>query len=158
MSIGTVLLIVLCNMSSFRASKVLVTLFGIELGASQVTIGVVIAMYSLLPALLAMYAGRLSDRLGVRVPMLAGSLGVAAGLLLPWLQPGLPALYASAALIGASHMFYNVSAQNLIGSLGGAEERGLRRRAKAAIEHHAPARRELERASQGLRGIAPSPA
>jgi predicted MFS family arabinose efflux permease len=123
MSIGTVLLIVLCNMSSFRASKVLVTLFGIELGASQVTIGVVIAMYSLLPALLAMYAGRLSDRLGVRAPMLAGSLGVAAGLLLPWLQPGLPALYASAALIGASHMFYNVSAQNLIGSLGGAEER-----------------------------------
>lgn len=123
MSIGTVLLIVLCNMSSFRASKVLVTLFGIELGASQVTIGIIVAMYSLLPALLAMYAGRLSDRLGVRLPMLAGSLGVTAGLLLPWLTPGLPALYASAALIGASHMFYNVSAQNLIGSLGGAEER-----------------------------------
>jgi len=123
MSIGTVLLIVLCNMSSFRASKVLVTLFGIELGASQLTIGVIVATYSLLPALLAVYAGRLSDRLGVRVPMLAGSLGVAAGLLLPWLAPGLPALYASAALIGASHMFYNVSAQNLIGSLGGAEER-----------------------------------
>ena len=123
MSIGTVLLIVLCNMSSFRASKVLVTLFGIELGASKLTIGVVIAMYSLLPALLAMYAGRLSDRLGVRLPMLAGSLGVAAGLLLPWLAPALPALYASAALIGASHMFYNVSAQNLIGSLGSAEDR-----------------------------------
>ncbi|HSD99360.1 MAG TPA: MFS transporter [Burkholderiales bacterium] len=123
MSIGTVLLIVLCNMSSFRASKVLVTLFGIELGASQIAIGVIIATYSLLPALLAVYAGRLSDRLGVRWPMLAGSLGVAAGLLLPWLAPGLPALYASAALIGASHMFYNVSTQNLIGSLGGAEER-----------------------------------
>src|SRR5574341_694266 len=123
MSIGTVLLIVLCNMSRFRASKVLVTLFGIELGASQVSIGVMIAMYALLPALLAVYAGRLSDRLGVRVPMLAGSLGVAAGLLLPWLAPGLPALYASAALIGASHMFYNVSAQNLVGSLGGKEER-----------------------------------
>ena len=37
--------------------------------------------------------------------------------------PALPALYASAALIGASHMFYNVSAQNLVGSLGGTEER-----------------------------------
>ena len=123
MSIGTLLLIVLCNMSSFRASKVLVSLFAIELGASQVIIGVIIAMYSLLPALLAVYAGKLSDRLGVRVPMLAGSLGVSAGLLLPWLSPGLPALYASAALIGASHMFYNVSAQNLVGSLGTAEER-----------------------------------
>ena len=123
MSIGTVLLVVLCNMSSFRASKVLVSLFAIELGASQLIIGVMIAMYSLLPALLAMYAGRLSDRLGVRLPMLAGSLGVTAGLLLPWLAPALPALYASAALIGASQMFYNVSAQNLIGSLGGAADR-----------------------------------
>lgn len=123
MNIGTVLLIVLFNMSSFRASKVLISLFAIELGASQITIGTMIAMYSLLPALLAVYAGKLSDRLGVRVPMLAGSLGVAAGLLVPWLSPSLPALYASAALIGASHMFYNVSAQNLVGSLGGAEER-----------------------------------
>jgi len=123
MSIGTVLIIVLCNMSSFRASKVLISLFAIELGASQFTIGVMIATYSLLPALLAMYAGKLSDRLGVRVPMLAGSLGVAAGLLLPWLSPALPALYASAALIGASHMFYNVSAQNLVGSLGSTEDR-----------------------------------
>ena len=123
MSIGTLLVIVLCNMSSFRASKVLVSLFAIELGASQVTIGLMIAMYALLPALLAVYAGKLSDRLGVRVPMLAGSLGLAAGLLLPWLAPALPTLYCSAALIGAAHMFYNVSAQNLVGSLGGAEER-----------------------------------
>jgi predicted MFS family arabinose efflux permease len=118
-----VLLIVLCNMSSFRASKVLISLFAIELGASQFTIGTMIAMYSLLPALLAMYAGKLSDRLGMRVPMLAGSLGVVAGLLLPWLSPALPTLFASAALIGASYMFYNVSVQNLVGSLGSAEER-----------------------------------
>jgi predicted MFS family arabinose efflux permease len=123
MSIGTVLMIVLCNMSSFRASKVLISLFAIELGASQFVIGTMIAMYSLLPALLAVYAGKLSDRLGVRVPMLAGSLGLAAGLLVPWLTSELPALYASAALIGASHMFYNVSAQNLVGSLGGTEDR-----------------------------------
>lgn len=123
MSIGTVLLIVLCNMSSFRASKVIVSLFAIELGASQFAIGVMIAMYSLFPALLALYAGKLSDRLGVRVPMLAGSLGISAGLLLPWLSPSLPALYASAALIGASHMMYNVSTQNLVGSLGGPEDR-----------------------------------
>lgn len=123
MSIATVLLIVLCNMSSFRASKVLVSLYAIELGASQLVIGVLIALYSVFPALLAVYAGRLSDRLGVRLPMLAGSLGVSAGLLLPWLSSSLPALYASAVLIGASHMFYNVSVQNLVGSIGGAEDR-----------------------------------
>lgn len=123
MSIATVLLIVLCNMSSFRASKVLVSLYAIELGASQLIIGVMIAVYSLLPALLALYVGRLSDRLGVRVPMLVGSLGVSLGLLLPWLFQAMWALYASAALIGAAHMMANISAQNLVGSLGGAEHR-----------------------------------
>lgn len=123
MNIGTVLLIVLCNMSSFRASKVLVSLFAIELDASQFVIGVMIAMYSLLPALLALYVGKLTDRLGVRLPMLIGSLGVTAGLLLPWMFQSMVALYASAALIGVSHMMANVSAQNLVGSLGAAEDR-----------------------------------
>ena len=123
MNIGTVLLIVLCNMSSFRASKVLVSLFAIELDASQFVIGVMIAMYSLLPALLALYVGKLTDRLGVRLPMLIGSLGVTAGLLLPWMFQSMAALYASAALIGVSHMMANVSAQNLVGSLGAAEDR-----------------------------------
>jgi MFS family permease len=123
MNIGTVFLIVLFNMSSFRASKVLVSLFAIELGAPQFIIGVMIAMYSLLPALLALYVGKLSDRLGVRIPMLIGSFGVTLGLLLPWLFESMPALYASAALIGVSHMMCNVAAQNLVGSIGGAEDR-----------------------------------
>ncbi len=123
MNIGTALLIVLFNMSSFRASKVLVSLYAIELGASQFFIGLMIAMYSLLPALLALQVGKLTDRLGVRLPMLIGSSGVALGLLLPWLFQSMAALYASAALIGVAHMMANVSAQNLVGSFGGAEHR-----------------------------------
>ena len=123
MSIGAVFLIVLCNMSSFRASKVLVSLFALELGASQFFIGLMIAMYSVFPALLAIYAGRVSDRLGVRWPMLAGSLGLAGGLFLPWLSPTVPALYASAAMIGLCMMTYNIATQNLVGSLGGPEDR-----------------------------------
>jgi predicted MFS family arabinose efflux permease len=123
MNIGTALLIVLFNMSSFRASKVLVSLYAIELGASQFFIGLMIAMYSLLPALLALQVGKLTDRLGVRLPMLIGSFGVVLGLLLPWLFQSMFALYASAALIGVAHMMANVSAQNLVGSFGGAEHR-----------------------------------
>ena len=122
MTIGTVILIVICNMSSFRASKVLISLFALELGASQFYIGIMIAMYSLLPALLAVHAGKLSDRLGVRLPMLIGSLGIVMGLAVPGLFPGVAALYVSAALIGVSHMFYNLSAQNLVGALGGPGE------------------------------------
>jgi MFS family permease len=123
MNIATVLLIVMFNMSSFRASKVLVSLYAIELGASQFIIGVMIAMYSLLPMLLALQVGKLADRLGARVPMMIGSAGVALGLLLPWAFESMAALYASAALIGVSHMMANVSAQNLVGSVGGPEDR-----------------------------------
>ena len=72
MSIYVVLLIILCNMTCWRASKVLATLFAIELGATQFHIGILVAVYSLFPMLLALYAGKLSDRLGVRLPMIAG--------------------------------------------------------------------------------------
>jgi len=123
MRIYVVFLIVLCNMTVFRGSKVLVSLFAIELGAPQFYIGILVALYSLFPMMLALYAGKLSDRLGVRAPMIAGSTGLALGLTVPYMAPGLTALYASAALIGASHVFYNVSVQNLVGTLSGAADR-----------------------------------
>ena len=123
MIIYAVLLIVLFNMASFRASKVLISLYAIELGAPQFLIGLLIALYSLFPMLLALHAGKLSDRLGVRLPIIVGSIGLAAGLLVPYLFASLTALCASAVLIGVFHMMYNVSTQNLIGSLGGPEAR-----------------------------------
>ena len=123
MSIQLVLLIVLFNMTAFRASKVLIALFAIDLGASQFLIGVLVALYSLFPVLLALYAGKLSDRLGVRAPMIIGSVGFASGLAVPFLFQSLTALCVSAVLIGVFHMMYNVSVQNLVGSLGGPEAR-----------------------------------
>ena len=102
MWIYVVFAIVLCNMTSFRGSKVLVSLFAIQLGASQFYIGILVALYSLFPMLLALYAGKLSDRLGVRYPMMVGSIGLALGLSVPYFFPALTALYASAALVGAS--------------------------------------------------------
>ena len=123
MWIYVVFAIVLCNMTSFRGSKVLVSLFAIELGATQFYIGILVALYSLFPMLLALYAGKLSDRLGVRYPMIVGSIGLALGLSVPYLFPALITLYVSAALVGASHVFYNVSVQNLVGTLSGTDDR-----------------------------------
>lgn len=123
MWIHVVFLIVLCNMTAFRGSKVLVSLFAIELGAPQFYIGILVALYSLFPMLLALYAGKLSDRLGVRLPMIMGSAGLALGLALPYFFPVLMALYVSAVLIGGSHVFYNVSVQNLVGTLSGTDDR-----------------------------------
>jgi MFS family permease len=118
-----VMSMVLCNMMALRGSKVLVTLFSIELGASKFVIGVLVALYSLFPMLLGLYAGKLTDRMGVRWPVVLGSGGVALGLTVPFLFPQLPSLYVQAAAVGAAHVFYNVAIQNLIGGLGAAEDR-----------------------------------
>lgn len=123
MSVGAVFFIALCNMASMRASKVGVALFGIELGANPLEIGALVALYSLFPMLLALHLGRLADRFGMRLPMLCGSLGMAGGLAVPWLWPALPGLYISAAVIGASHVFYHVSIQSLVGQLSSPEDR-----------------------------------
>jgi MFS family permease len=48
---------------------------------------------------------------------------VALGLLVPFFFPNVPALYVCSALLGASWVFYNVCAQNLIGDLSDAETR-----------------------------------
>ena len=122
-AIWVMLTIILLNMTAFRGSKVVVTLFAIQLGAPQFSIGVIIAMYSVFPMVLGVFAGKLTDRLGVRRPLIGGTLGVALALLVPYLVPSTPALYISATLIGASWVFYNVCAQNLIGLLSTTETR-----------------------------------
>jgi MFS family permease len=69
--------------------------------------------------LLAVPAGRFCDRVGARRPMLAGCVLIAAGASLPVLFAGMPALYASAALLGVGFMVFQVAAQNATGELGG---------------------------------------
>ncbi len=111
------------NQIAFKGSKVLISLYAMHLGADPFVVGVLISLYSLFPLFLAVYAGRLSDRFGPRIPMLFGSLGLAGGLLVPFLLPRMETLYASAALIGFFYIFYTVSVQHLIGSFGGGSER-----------------------------------
>jgi MFS family permease len=123
MSIYTVYLISFFNMSSLRASKVLVTLFALKLGAGELAVGALIATYAVSPMLLALFAGRLADRVGVRVPMLVGSVGSAVGLSIPFFFASVPALFVSAVVIGTSYVFYHVSVQQLVGMLSTPETR-----------------------------------
>ena len=108
-----------CNMGS----RMLATLFAIELGANPFLVGVLISAYALLPLLLSVYSGRVSDRFGARYPMLAGALASALGTLLPALSPDLATLFISAVLVGTGFIFFNVSVQNLAGGLGPPEQR-----------------------------------
>lgn len=118
-------LISLCifNHAALAGSRVTVSLFALWHGASALTVGTLMALYALLPMFLSISAGRLSDRIGVRKPMLVGSIGVALGTGLPFIVPTLGALYLAAVLIGVGFMLFQVSAQNATGELGPVHER-----------------------------------
>jgi len=123
MPIYLIVLVTVLTHTSFKGSKVLISLYAIELGANPLTIGVLFSMYSVFPVFLSVYAGKLSDRFGFRLPMLFGACGLSAGLFLPFLMPHLATLYFSAGLIGMCYIFYTVSVQHLIGSFGEGQER-----------------------------------
>ncbi len=111
------------NHSAYKGSKMLISLYAIDLGATPLVIGILYSLYSFFSLFLALYAGRISDRLGPRVPMLAGTLALACGLLLPFVWRGFTALFISATLIGTLYIFYIVSAQHLIGAFGEGHKR-----------------------------------
>jgi MFS family permease len=113
----------IANHVVLAGSRVAVSLDALAMDAGAATVGVLLALYAALPALLAIPAGRLADRMGVRRPMLAGSCGIALGAALPFLVPGLPALFVAALLIGVSFMAFQVAAQYATGEMSGPEAR-----------------------------------
>jgi MFS family permease len=83
------------------------------------------ALYALLPMLFAVGMGRLTDRIGWRAPMLAGSVAIAAGAIIPFLWQSLVSLFPASVLIGSGFMMYQVAAQNIVGYIGRPEERPM---------------------------------
>jgi MFS family permease len=118
-------LIGLCilNHTALTGSRVVVSLYALSLTESPFVVGSLMGLYSFLPMWLAVGAGRMSDRIGVRRPLLAGSLGIAIGVILPRVFPGLPALFVTTALVGLSFMLFQVAAQNATGALGEPSDR-----------------------------------
>lgn len=118
-----VLLSILSSMTQ-RGSKVLVSLSALEAGASPFMVGVLAATFAVFPLLLAVYAGRTSDRLGVRLPIMMGATTMALGLYIPALNPqSLALLWLCPALAGLGHIFLHVSIHNAVGALGGKADR-----------------------------------
>ena len=119
MAIYLIVLICTLNFAAWMGSRVAVSLYALNLGANQLVIGVLMALYALCPMLLAVYIGKLADRIGPRLPMLMGTVGVAVALLLPPLFPGVAMLYITALLIGTSFNFFFVTLMGIAGGIGG---------------------------------------
>lgn len=119
MAIYLIVLMCALNHTAYAGSRVAVSLYALDLGANQLAIGALMALYALCPMLLAVYIGKLADRVGPRLPMLMGTAGVAVALLLPPLFPGLATLYITALLIGTSFHFFFITLMGIAGGIGG---------------------------------------
>ena len=123
MSIYPVLVLTFLNSISVRAARVILPLYALDLGAHPFAIGVLAATFSILPMFTSLPTGKLADRFGTRWPLIIGAIGGGFGMLVPFVLPGLPAVYIAAAMIGLSFAIYNVSLQNLIGLISNASSR-----------------------------------
>ena len=108
---------------ALRGAKMVVSLSALAQGATPFQVGILAATFPVFPLLLAVYAGRVSDRSGVMRPLVGGAIGMAAGLLLPLAVPGFAGLVACALLVGFAQIFFHVAIHNLIGAFGEGEAR-----------------------------------
>jgi predicted MFS family arabinose efflux permease len=122
-SLYLLIFITILNHSVFAGARVAISLYAIHLGATPFTVGMLMALFALLPMFFAVSIGRLTDRVGVRRPMLAGSVLLAAAALIPFVFQSLPSLYVSSVLLGSSFMVYHLSMQNIVGYMGRPEDR-----------------------------------
>ena len=112
-----------CCFTSITASRVMLSLYALSLGAEPLAIGLLFAGFYAFPLLLSWPAGRLSDRIGSRWLLLFGACCGVCGMLVPYFFRHLAALYFAAITMGLAFTFYNVLLQNLIGVLSKPHER-----------------------------------
>ena len=98
----------------YIGSRLVASLFALELGANPFQVGVLAGLYAFLSLMLAIEAGKTCDRLGPVRPMFAGAVLSGIALAIAYAFASINALYVSAALSGAGFIFFNVSVQSLV--------------------------------------------
>jgi len=104
------------NHLALSGGRVAAALSALEMGQSPFMVGVLLAMFAVLPMLLSIASGRLVDRIGVERPLVVGNVMVAAGTLLCFIWPAPATLMMTACLVGVGYMLHQVAAQRQLGA------------------------------------------
>jgi len=118
--IALCLLILLIHMA-ISGGRVAVSLTALELKRSTFEVGILIAVFALLPMLLSIKAGRMLDQIGPWRPMRASAFVVIVGTILPWFWQDYIALVIAAACVGIGHMIFQIAIQRQMGLSAGEE-------------------------------------
>ena len=107
---------------SMQTGRVIITLYALKLGAQPFTVGVLAAMFSVLPTLLSWHVGRFADRFGSRWLLMLGTAAGALGMLVSYVIPGLPALFVTSVMYGLLSALSAAPLQNLVGLQSGPQD------------------------------------
>lgn len=108
MSISLIFLLTILPHMAFAGARVTLSLFALHLGATPLTVGMIISLIAVVPMVFSVRWGRRIDRSGVYKPMLFGSALVLAGLLLAFALPRIETLFAVSVLAGTGFMLYHI--------------------------------------------------
>ena len=105
--------------TTFVSARMVGSLYALANGASTFTVGVLMALFALVPMLTAVRAGRWLDAVGPFKPLAAGSALLAAGSVLPALFPypvaDVAPLLVAGCLIGTGSMLIQQTTIHLVG-------------------------------------------
>lgn len=107
------------NHIALTGSRVAVSLGALELAASPFAIGLMLSFYGLLPMVLSVPGGRWIDRVGTRIPMLAGTALLVFGAAVPFVAWDIGGLYLASVTIGLGFMTFFLALQKEAGAVGG---------------------------------------
>jgi len=108
---------------SFAGCRVIISLTAIHHGATPFTVGVVMALLTVIAMLLAVRWGRWVDRTGVRVPMLAGAAAILVAMVLAWAVPRLETLFVASPLAGSGFFLFHIAAGQAAAVIGRPQDR-----------------------------------
>ncbi|WP_449442069.1 MFS transporter, partial [Ureibacillus acetophenoni] len=97
-------------------TRPLVSLLSHNLGANLVEIGIITAIFALLPFFLAIQTGKYIDHHGYKLPILYSSLFSFIGLILPMVIPNLFGIYVSQIITGVAYTIFVVAGQTMAGA------------------------------------------
>jgi MFS family permease len=104
----------------FVSARMVGSLYALANGASTFTVGVLMALFALVPMLIAVRAGRWLDAVGPFKPLAAGAALLGAGSVLPALFPyavaDIAPLLVSACLIGTGSMLIQQTTIHMVGA------------------------------------------
>lgn len=104
--------------AAFASMRVTVSIFGLKLGASALTVGIIMSLLAFLPMLLSVHAGRTIDRMGPRRPIVAGTALIAAGLFIGVALPRLESLFFVTTVSGLGFMLFHIAVHQAVGQFG----------------------------------------